>query len=216
MYARLPELTDLVNAAWKRVWHHLDPVSQEGPPPPEWSQSPLVLWRVCQPHTSTQRSGAEHGHEAPRHQPAAGFLRHSYSLFDEQEFNFLQLDGESNVACIRLGHLSVYIMSFEEDIRFKHMTKYPDARKHGSYRDMVRCAVVCRWLGRRIKSYCGDYETDLRYMEKWKKPDDIVEKKFPGCKKARENFAVPRNRRKSMKNYPRGEASMKNFAQGDP
>jgi hypothetical protein len=43
------------------------------------------------------------------------------SLFDKQEFNFLRLDDKSNVVCVRLGHLSVYIMSYKEDIQFKHM-----------------------------------------------------------------------------------------------
>ena len=86
-----------------------------------------------------------------------------------------------------LGHMTVYILSAFDDIKWKHQCRFD--KEHTS---PVRLALVFRWLGRRTKFFERDYKGERQAMELIPFPNSALSEKFPWSEQCRQNFGVTR------------------------
>jgi hypothetical protein len=193
-YLHLPELVEEV---WKSVWHHLDPVSQVCPP-----NGINLLWYFGKFGGTGARINPHQDNGLDIIDPSCnsqllGSSVMTINLFDKQDFVFCAMESKKNgikeLQTFRTEHGSVYILRADDDAKWKHMARFPRKKEEGSYRDSVRLAICCRWLGRRTTMYCDNCRRDdKRYREVFENPNRVIEERFPNSQEMREGFRMKR------------------------
>jgi hypothetical protein len=193
-----PHLTELVVEVWKQVWHHLDPVSQQCPP-----NAVGLLWYFgmfggkIRPHQDAcVRMAVDPSHNSQ----LLGSSVMCISLFSPQEFILTPVENNDAppVGLFLTEHASVYILSCQDDAKWKHRCQFPNGKTE-KYRQKVRLAIVCRWLGRRTKMFCDDRHDWRRFREVYLRVDKVLEQKFPKNKKNKEIFKLDKQRKDTKK-----------------
>jgi hypothetical protein len=171
-------VADLMNALWKRLWHHFDPPSQQCPPT---AVNILYYFSAFKAHIRAHQDNAPNMSIPMEHNSQMlGSSVMVLSLLDEQELCFCALKNPTKssqpkvLSSIRLGHLSVYILKCCDDFDMKHMTRFPSEQKkdYGA----VRVSLVGRWLTRRCEAFCEDYKGVRRFQEKYENPNKVLRK----------------------------------------
>jgi hypothetical protein len=179
-----PEIAELGEHLWKRLWHHLSPASRVCPPTGcQLLLYPSSLGATIRPHKdngimtddgkqtriATDKSLNSH---------IIGTSVIVFSLFDEMEFCLLtpkpprdytapQKEHEWNSAStVSLGHQSAYILDPNDDENYMHAARFPKGTGPGK----VRVAFVFRWLSKRCPFYV-DKEGPLKHA--FYKPDAV-------------------------------------------
>ena len=177
-----PEIAQLGEYLWKRLWHHLSPASRVCPP----TGCQLLLYSsslkaAIRPHKDNgiMTVDGKQSHIATDKEMNSHIIGTSvivFSLFDEMEFCLLipkaprhytapQKEHEWNSAStVSLGHQSAYILDPNDDENYMHAARYSKGTGPGK----VRVAFVFRWLSKRCPFY-ADKEGPLQHA--FYKPD---------------------------------------------
>jgi hypothetical protein len=162
-----PEIAQLGEYLWKRLWHHLSPASRVFPPTGcQLLLYPSSLKSAIRPHkdngiTTDDGKQTRIATDKSLNSHIIGTSVIVFSLFDEMEFCLLtpkpprdytapQREHEWNsAATVRLGHQSAYILDPTDDENCMHAARYPKGTGPGK----VRVAFVFRWLSKRCPFY---------------------------------------------------------------
>jgi hypothetical protein len=177
-----PEIAQLGEYLWKRLWHYLSPASQVCPPTGcqllMYSSSLKAAIRAHKDNGIMMDNGKQTRIATDKllNSHMIGTSVIVFSLFDEMEFCLLtpkntrdftapQDCHEWNPAStVRLGHQSAYVLDPKDDENYMHAARFPLGTPPGK----VRVAFVFRWLSKRCPFYV-DKEGPLQHA--FYKPD---------------------------------------------
>jgi hypothetical protein len=122
------------------------------------------------------------------------------SLLSPQEFILTPVEDDKAPPCgmFLTEHASVYILRCQDDAKWKHRCQFPNG-KTDKYRQKVRLAIVCRWLGRRMEMFCEDRHDWRRFREVYVHVNKVLKQKFPKKEKSREIFKMDVQRKDTNK-----------------
>jgi len=180
-------------AVWRRVREYLDPISQLIPPN---GANILYYFGLFNGKIRAHQDAAPNMATNPMHtSQILGSSVMVVSFCDEQLFNLIDIKKKNIVMSFKLGHMSVYILRSEDDIKYKHQATFADTDQRKKKEEKLRIAIAYRWLGRRTKFFGNDCKTRRRNMECITRHNMAVKEKFPRCLKSQANFFLKNNLR---------------------
>lgn len=191
-----PEIARIGYEAWTAVRAHLDPVSQQCPP----TACNILHYfgafgAFIRPHQDNCPNM-----QLPDYKWNSQLLGSSVlvvNLFDSQMMKLSDVETKREVGSFLTEHMSIYVLSAFDDIRYRHTTTFLGTK--GANESKVRISLVYRWLGRRTKAFCGDYNGELRWCEYHPNPNAKVKAKFPRCREHQKGFRHGTQRWKKFK-----------------
>ncbi len=182
---RYRAIAEIGVALWRIFRSELDPVSQVCPPT---GASVLGYYGLLGGEINPHNDANPRTPTLPENgSQLLGSSVMTLSLFDSQCFQ--PWKDKKKIDSFITEHGSVYILRMNDDLRYKHSSKFFG---RGKERGKIRLSIVYRWLGRRQPAFCSDYKGRRQNCEVWENPNKTVAEKFPHCSQSRDIFNVPK------------------------
>ena len=190
-----PELLELGTAVWLRVRSHLGGVSSLIPPN---GCNPLTYFDLFQARLHPHQDMAPNMSTDPQwSSQMVGSDVMVVKMFDPHLFEMTGMEHRGSrrrsnrpTWQVRTEHMSVYIMSAQDDINQYHRSGFVGLGRNDITRgSRVSVSLVYRWLGRQTLCFGSDYwNPERRNKEFHPNPERVVQEMFPASTQAQSNF----------------------------
>ena len=183
-----PGIAKLKVEMWKRVHHHLSPISKICPPN---SVQGLLYMDDFKGRINPHRDMSPGMNVDPaENSQVIGSSVIVVSFFDPQILQFEDLNTKLLADSVFTEHCSVYVLDPNDDLFYKHSAQFvadrhTKARKH---KTRIRYALTMRWLSNRKKFHCTDNNRGLSHFQAVPFPKKTIRKPFTGSLSSRQTW----------------------------